>query len=114
MARDRKGRQGVVYSTRSDFKYEIDGKEEAETLPAGQQDLRVMLDRKKRGGKSVTLVTGFVGSENDLKELGKTLKSACGTGGSVKNGEILIQGDFTNKVMSLLIKSGYKVKRSGG
>ncbi len=114
MARDRKGRQGIVYSTRSDFKYDLDGKEEQETLSPGQQDLRVMLDRKNRKGKNVTLVTGYVGSEDDLRELGKILKSACGTGGAVKDGEILIQGDFVSRVMDILSNGGYKVKRSGG
>lgn len=114
MANDWKDRLGTVYSTNPDFQYEKDSEEEQDTLPAQQQNLRVMLDRKKRKGKSVTLVTGFVGSNDDLKDLGKLLKSKCGVGGTVKDGEILIQGDFCNRAMEILKNEGYKVKRSGG
>lgn len=114
MANDWKDRLGVVFSTNRDFKYESEGSEEQPTLPPQQQNLKVQLDRKKRAGKSATLVTGFVGTEDDLKTLGKTLKTKCGVGGTVKDGEILIQGDFCNKIMDILKSQGYKVKRAGG
>jgi len=114
MSNDWKDRLGVVFSTNPDFQFEKEGEEQGETLPAKQQDLRVSLDRKKRKGKAVTLITGFVGAENDLKDLGKLLKSKCGVGGTVKDGEILIQGDFCSRVIEILKNEGYKVKRSGG
>ena len=109
-----KGRSGVVYSTNEDYSYDYDGEMEEETLDPSDQNLKVMLDKKSRGGKQVTLVEGFVGTEEDLKDLGKLLKSKCGVGGSAKNGEILIQGDFRDKVLQLLQNEGYRAKRVGG
>ena len=112
--KSRKNREGIVYSTNPDFEYSYNESAEKSTLPPNQQDLRVMLDKKSRGGKQVTLVTGFIGTNEDLNSLGKTLKTKCGVGGTIKNGEILIQGDFRNKILKLLIDAGYKAKISGG
>jgi translation initiation factor 1 len=109
-----KKRIDVVYSTNPDFDYDYDGDEDLETLPPGDQHLKVIIDRKQRKGKEVTLITGFVGLEDDLKELGKTLKQKCGVGGSVKDGEIIIQGNQRDKVIDYLNKEGYNVKTVGG
>jgi len=114
MSNDWKDRLGIVYSTNPDFKYETGQEEQAETPEPGKQDLRVSLDRKNRKGKAVTLITGFTGREEDLLVLGKWLKTKCGTGGSVKDGEILLQGDFRDKIMVLLQEKGYRAKRAGG
>lgn len=104
---------GTVYSTNPDFVFDYGGNE-AVTLEPAKQNLRVMLDKKQRAGKKVTLITGFQGSDFDLAVLGKELKSACGVGGSVKDGEILLQGDFREKVLDILLKKGYtKTKISG-
>ena len=110
---DWKQRLGMVYSTNPDFEYTVQESEHAETLPPEKQNLRVWLDRKQRGGKQVTLVKGFVGSEEDLSELGRMLKSRCGVGGSAKDGEIIIQGDHRDRVVELLIAAGYKCKKAG-
>ena len=112
---DWKDRLNVVYSTNPDFGYEMDNDEEQVTLDKNKQSLRVSIDKKNRGGKEGTLITGFIGTENDLKELGKLLKSKCGVGGSAKDGEIMVQGDFKTKIIELLIKEGYsKTKGIGG
>ena len=108
---DWKKRLGIVYSTDPDFKYEEERKADVETLPPAAQKLTVSIDRRNRGGKQVTLVTGFAGSDEDLAELGRTLKIKCGVGGSAKDGEITIQGDFRDKVTELLIKMGYRANR---
>lgn len=111
---DWKSRLNVVYSTNPDFQYTYQEDEnEAETLSPSGQDLRVWLDRKQRAGKQVTLVKGFVGKEEDLKALAKLLKSKCGVGGSAKEGEIVIQGDFRDRVVDILLKEGYRVKKAG-
>jgi len=107
-------RSNIVYSTNPDFQYQRDEPEEPATLPPGKQDLRVRLDRKNRSGKSVTLITGFVGTQDDLTALAKELKTQCGVGGSAKDGEILVQGDFRDKIMQLLLQKGYKAKKAGG
>jgi translation initiation factor 1 len=99
--------KGLVYSTDPDFKLEDDSNEQAETVPPAQQKLRILLDKKQRAGKSVTLIEGFIGKEADREELGKKLKTFCGTGGSVKDYEILIQGDNRDKVLQWLQKNGY-------
>lgn len=104
---------GIMYSTNPEFEYEQEA-DDAVTAPNQQQDLRVMLDKKNRGGKAVTLITGFKGKTEDLEVLGKMLKNKCGVGGSVKDGEILIQGDVREKVMVILQKEGFKAKKAGG
>jgi translation initiation factor 1 len=114
MAKDWKERLGMVYSTNPEYQYDYNQEEEAETLEPSKQNLKVQRDKKQRKGKTVTLITGFIGKEDDLKELGKELKSKCGVGGSVKDGEIIIQGDFVDRLMALLNEKGYKVKKVGG
>lgn len=108
---DWKKRLGVVFSTNPDFAYEEEGIREEATLEPAEQKLIVSIDRKGRGGKQVTLVTGFVGTSDDLAELGRTLKVKCGVGGSAKDGEITIQGDFRDRVTTLLKDMGYRAKR---
>jgi translation initiation factor 1 len=114
MSKKNKGLRGIVYSTDSDFSYSFESEEEVNTLPPAQQNLKVMIDRKNRGGKEATLITGFVGTDEDLQALGKTLKTKCGVGGSAKAGEIIIQGAFADKIVQLLTQMGYKAKRAGG
>ena len=110
---DWKSRLGMVYSTDPDYKYVTDEEPEAETLPPARQQLRVWLDRRQRAGKVVTLVRGFVGSEADLAELARLLKTRCGVGGAAKQGEIIIQGDHRDRVVELLTRSGYRCKKAG-
>lgn len=104
---DWKERLGMVYSTNPNFSFDTGEEEEPETLPKNQQRLRVRMERNGRGGKTVTLITGFIGTEADLKELGKWLKGRLGVGGSAKEGEIIIQGDFKARVIDLLKAEGY-------
>jgi len=103
-----KERLDIVYSTSPDFQYSYAEKEEAITQPKEKQLLRITLDKRNRGGKKVTLITGFSGNENDLQELGKMLKTKCGVGGSVKDNEIIIQGDFRNRLLEILLREGYE------
>ena len=111
---DWKKRDGVVYSTADSFEYNLGEEGETETLSPTQQKLKVLLDKKARAGKQVTLVEGFIGTEEDLKELGKLLKNKCGVGGTAKDGEILIQGDHRDKVLQVLLQAGYGAKKAGG
>jgi translation initiation factor 1 len=104
---DWKERLNVVYSTNPNFQYETETVEDPDTLPKEKQVLRISLDKRNRGGKQVTLITGFVGKEEDLQTLGKLLKTKCGVGGSVKDNEIILQGDFRKKALDILQKEGY-------
>lgn len=108
---DWKSRLGVVFSTNPDFSYDTEQVGEDQTLPPSQQKLIVSIDRRNRGGKQVTIVKGFVGKEEDLRSLAKMLKTKCGVGGSVKDSEIIVQGDFRDKIVELLCSAGYKAKR---
>ncbi|MEL6637167.1 MAG: translation initiation factor [Bacteroidota bacterium] len=108
-------RTGVVYSTNPNFEYTYGAEEEGAAVAAKDQRLRIFLDKKQRKGKEVTLIRGFVGSDDDLKALGKHLKSKCGVGGSVKDGEIIIQGNHRDRILQLLLDAGYaQAKKAGG
>ena len=113
MANDWKDRLGVVFSTNPNFAYETASDDSEATLPPAKQNLKVWLDRLK-GGRVATVVRGFVGTPEDLANLGKELKKSCGVGGTAKDGEIIIQGDHRDRVIELLTKSGYKCKKAGG
>lgn len=113
MSKKDKNRVNIVYSTNPNFNYESENNEQNETLPPAQQNLKVYLDRLG-GGKLLSRVSGFVGTENDLNDLAKLLKQKCGVGGNSKDGEILIQGDNRDKIITLLTKEGYKIKKAGG
>lgn len=110
---DWKKRLGVVFSTNPDYAYDNGEDEAVETLPPDRQKLIVKIDRKGRAGKQVTVVTGFVGSNEDMETLGRELKVKCGVGGSAKDGEIIIQGDFRERVLSLLQQMGYTASKRG-
>lgn len=114
MSKKNKNNSGLVYSTNPSFSWEDDTEETEETIDFSKQKLYVSIDRKNRGGKEVTLVEGFQGTDEDLKDLGKTLKSKCGVGGSAKDGEIIVQGNFRDKVMDILKGMGFQVVRKGG
>lgn len=107
---DWKQRLNIVYSTNPNMQFETEEEEEQETLPPEKQKLKIILDKKNRKGKEVTLITDFIGTDDDLKDLAKKLKTKCGVGGSARDGEILLQGDFRQKVKELLTADGYKVK----
>ncbi len=111
----KKERINVVYSTNPNFSYDNIEDEDVETLSNNQQKMYVSIDRKQRAGKEVTLIEGFIGSDDDLKALGKILKSKCGGGGTAKDGEIMVQGNFKDKIFDILIKEGYtSTKKKGG
>lgn len=114
MSKNKKIPIGVVYSTNQNFEYSFDNEEITETLPPEKQKLKILLDKKSRAGKQVTLIEGFVGNETDLEDLSKKLKNLCGCGGSAKDGEILIQGDVRQKVLTFLIGQNYKAVKVGG
>jgi translation initiation factor 1 len=112
MSKNKSNKIGVVYSTNPDFEFQLDEEEIQATLAPEKQNLRIQLDKKARAGKQVTLITGFVGTEEDLEILAKKLKNLCGCGGSAKDGEIIIQGDVRQKVLAWLIQQGYRAKSS--
>lgn len=113
MSKKKSGKDGIVFSTDPSFSYEEE-KHDEQTLAPEQQKLRIWLETKQRAGKAVTLIAGFIGKEQHLEDLGKKLKNFCGTGGSAKDGEILVQGDQRDKVLQWLLKNGYKNSKKAG
>lgn len=111
MSKKSQNRIGVVYSTDPSFEYQSEEASVEETLPPAKQNLKIQLDKKARAGKQVTLITGFVGTDADLQDLAKQLKNLCGAGGSAKDGEAIIQGDFREKILNWLIQKGYRAKK---
>lgn len=111
MAKKKKRKVGVMYSTNTNYNFEYE--KEEETLAPNEQWLEIWIDKKNRGGKIATLVKGFIGKEDDLKDLGKLLKSKCGVGGTTKDGEVIIQGNHRDKIMVILNSKGYNCKRVG-
>ncbi len=109
----KRNKSGIVYSTDPEFSFDHDDPDEPETLPSGNQDLRIWLERKG-GGKMATIVRGYVGKLSDMEQLGKQLKALCGSGGTVKNFEVIIQGDHRDKILAWLTSKGYKAKKAGG
>jgi translation initiation factor 1 len=105
---------GIVYSTNPQFEYISDKNTDPETLAPNQQQLKVHIEKKHRGGKTASIIRGFIGKQEDLEELGKLIKTKCGTGGSAKDGEIIIQGDQRDKIVAMLTEKGYKAKKAGG
>lgn len=114
MSKNKKIPVGVVFSTNPDFNFAFEDDEQVTTLEPSKQNLKVQLDKKARAGKQVTLISGFVGTNDDLEILSKKLKNLCGCGGSAKDGEVLIQGDFREKILAFLTTAGYKAKKVGG
>lgn len=114
MSKSKKIVVGVVYSTDENFEYSFQEESVVETLLPEKQKLKIQLDKKSRAGKQVTLITGFIGNETDLESLSKKLKNLCGCGGSIKDGDILIQGDVRDKVLTFLNNQGYKSQKVGG
>ena len=110
----RKNKNGIVFSTDPNFQFETEQEQEKITLPVNKQQLRIWIDSKGRKGKTATIVEGFIGSNDDLEILAKELKLKCGSGGSVKEGQILIQGNVKDKIFNYLSDKGYNVKKAGG